>query len=139
MWAFVDALRKIKDGEDSSIFFFLLCHNANVLHINAYFFFLVFWVTTTMAELMVLGFISLLLGVFQTRIEKICISERLANVWLPCKKPDSSSTVTSFASSSFTSSRTQGRRLLAEASAATDFCSQKVTSLKLLLLLLLLL
>ncbi|XP_056161316.1 MLO-like protein 15 [Syzygium oleosum] len=76
-------------------------------------------------ELMVLGFISLLLGVFQTRIGKICISERLANVWLPCKKPDSSSTVTSFATSSFTSSRTQGRCLLAEASVATDFCSQK--------------
>ncbi|XP_056172604.1 MLO-like protein 15 [Syzygium oleosum] len=76
-------------------------------------------------ELMVLGFISLLLEVFQTRIGKICISERLANVWLPCKKPDSSSNVTSFATSSFTSSRTQGRRLLAEASAATDSCSQK--------------
>ncbi|KAK3444357.1 hypothetical protein EUGRSUZ_A00400 [Eucalyptus grandis] len=43
-------------------------------------------------ELMLLGFISLLLAVFQTRIEKICIPERLANVWLPCKKPGPSST-----------------------------------------------
>ncbi|XP_030528095.2 MLO-like protein 15 [Rhodamnia argentea] len=89
MWAFVGALRKIKE------------------------------------ELMVLGFISLLLAVFQNRIGKICISERLANVWLPCKKTDSSSTVTSFTPSPFASSGTQGRRLLAEASAATDYCSQK--------------
>ncbi|KAF8041711.1 hypothetical protein BT93_A0344 [Corymbia citriodora subsp. variegata] len=35
-------------------------------------------------ELMLLGFISLLLSVFQTRIGKICISKRLANAWLPC-------------------------------------------------------
>lgn len=37
------------------------------------------------AELMVLGFISLLLTVAQTRVAKICISESLANTMLPCK------------------------------------------------------
>lgn len=37
------------------------------------------------AELMLLGFISLLLTVAQTRVVKICISESLANTMLPCK------------------------------------------------------
>ncbi|XP_030455960.2 MLO-like protein 15 [Syzygium oleosum] len=75
-------------------------------------------------ELMLLGFISLLLAVFQTRIGKICISERLANVWLPCKKLDSSSTTARF-TNFFRSSEARGRRLLAEAAASTDFCSEK--------------
>ncbi|XP_048127756.1 MLO-like protein 15 [Rhodamnia argentea] len=65
-------------------------------------------------EMMLLGIISLLLAVFQTSIGKICISEHLNNVWLPCKKPDSPSTVA-----------TGGRRLLAIASDTTDYCSQK--------------
>ncbi|XP_056161317.1 MLO-like protein 1 [Syzygium oleosum] len=73
-------------------------------------------------ELMLLGFISLLLAVFQTRIGKICISDRLANSWLPCKKPNSSSTVASFTTSSFASSGARGRRLLAEAS--DTYCSK---------------
>ncbi|KAI6698979.1 hypothetical protein NL676_019098 [Syzygium grande] len=75
-------------------------------------------------ELMLLGFISLLLAVFQTRIGKICIPERLANVWLPCKKLDSSSTTARF-TNFFRSSEARGRRLLAEAAASTDFCGEK--------------
>ncbi|XP_048127344.1 MLO-like protein 15 [Rhodamnia argentea] len=75
-------------------------------------------------ELMLLGFISLLLAVFQTRIGKICIPERLANEWLPCKRRDSSSATARFADF-FPSAGTRGRRLLAEASASTDFCSEK--------------
>ncbi|KAJ8425392.1 hypothetical protein Cgig2_015675 [Carnegiea gigantea] len=38
------------------------------------------------AELMIMGFISLLLTVFQSRIGRICVSEDLANKWLPCEK-----------------------------------------------------
>ncbi|KAI6698980.1 hypothetical protein NL676_019099 [Syzygium grande] len=53
--------------------------------------------------LMLLGLISLLLTVIQNRIGKICISERLDNVLLPCKKPDSSSAVANFTTSSFAS------------------------------------
>ncbi|RXI06648.1 hypothetical protein DVH24_025784 [Malus domestica] len=36
-------------------------------------------------ELMLLGFISLLLTVFQKRITKICVSPRIMVKWLPCK------------------------------------------------------
>ncbi|XP_056161314.1 MLO-like protein 15 [Syzygium oleosum] len=79
-------------------------------------------------ELMLLGLISLLLTVIQNRIGKICISERLDNVLLPCKKSDtsdSSSAVANFTTSSFASSETRGRRLLAAASDTMDYCSQK--------------
>ncbi|GMN51109.1 hypothetical protein TIFTF001_020261 [Ficus carica] len=38
------------------------------------------------AELMLLGFISLLLTVLQDYISKICISERVAETWHPCEK-----------------------------------------------------
>ncbi|KAI6698981.1 hypothetical protein NL676_019100 [Syzygium grande] len=75
-------------------------------------------------ELMLLGFMSLLLPVLQTSIGKICISERLANVWLPCKKLDSSSTTARF-TNFFWSGEARGRRLLAEAAASTDFCGEK--------------
>ncbi|XP_030528208.1 MLO-like protein 15 isoform X2 [Rhodamnia argentea] len=78
-------------------------------------------------ELMLLGFISLLLAVFQVRIGKICISEKLANKWLPCKKEapaEGSGTTAHFLTSFFPSG---GRHLLAEASASasTDYCSSK--------------
>ncbi|XP_056172601.1 MLO-like protein 15 [Syzygium oleosum] len=76
-------------------------------------------------ELMLLGVISLLLAVSQTIIGKICVSEQLSKVWLPCKKPDSSSTVANFTTSSFPSGATRGRRLLAMASNTTDYCGQK--------------
>ena len=35
---------------------------------------------------MLLGFISLLLTVFQDRISTICIAQHLTYDWLPCKK-----------------------------------------------------
>ncbi|KAF4377102.1 hypothetical protein F8388_017506 [Cannabis sativa] len=40
-------------------------------------------------ELMLLGFISLLLTVFQNLISKICIPSHVANDMLPCKRPTS--------------------------------------------------
>ncbi|XP_056161542.1 MLO-like protein 15 [Syzygium oleosum] len=75
-------------------------------------------------ELMLLGFISLLLSVFQTRIGKICISERLANVWLPCHLPaySSSTTTAHFSTDPIASDGHRGRRLLSD---TTDYCSQK--------------
>ncbi|KAI6701787.1 hypothetical protein NL676_010923 [Syzygium grande] len=78
-------------------------------------------------ELMLLGFISLLLTVFQNRINTICISKHSPGKWLPCKKEDDTSTAhfqTSF--SSFTSEN--ARQLLAEASASTDHCDKEVSS-----------
>ncbi|KAL3752895.1 hypothetical protein ACJRO7_000314 [Eucalyptus globulus] len=76
-------------------------------------------------ELMLLGLISLLLTVFQSSIRKICISEQLDNILLPCKKPNPPSAVANFNTSSFASSATRGRRLLAVASDTTDYCSEK--------------
>nr|POF01574.1 mlo-like protein 1 [Quercus suber] len=73
-------------------------------------------------ELMLLGFISLLLTVFQARIAKICIPENLANKWLPCKT-DASSTTTHF-QTLFTSFIP--RRLLAEATTtSTGYCAEE--------------
>ncbi|KAL3531918.1 hypothetical protein ACH5RR_005439 [Cinchona calisaya] len=42
------------------------------------------------SELMLLGFLSLLLAIIQEPISKICISEKLADTMLPCKKQNDS-------------------------------------------------
>ncbi|XP_010559057.2 PREDICTED: MLO-like protein 15 isoform X2 [Tarenaya hassleriana] len=80
-------------------------------------------------ELMLLGFISLLLSVFQGKIEKICISKELSTKFLPCKKPkddnslkDASHFQTLFLSQA---SHLTGRHLLAGDSAAAGYCSAK--------------
>ena len=75
---------------------------------------------------MLLGFISLLLSVSQSRIAKICISKELSEKLLPCKKPkeDKSLNDNSHFQLSFT-----GRHLLAGDSGAGDYCSQKVYNL----------
>ncbi|XP_060962345.1 MLO-like protein 1 [Cannabis sativa] len=76
-------------------------------------------------ELMLLGFISLLLTVFQARIAKICISKEHAKQWLPCSddEDDSSSKTTHHFQTLFTTVP----RLLAEASSSgsDDYCSKK--------------
>lgn len=73
-----------------------------------------------LAELMLLGFISLLLAVFQNRIAEICITKELASKWLPCKKDDEAETKTS---AHFQSSFTHFR-LLAESSDSTASCHE---------------
>lgn len=55
-----------------------------ILFIVLIHYFFVCWV----AELMVLGFISLLLTFGQNYISKMCIPEALADKMLPCKIPD---------------------------------------------------
>nr|AQX37912.1 MLO family protein [Hevea brasiliensis] len=75
-------------------------------------------------ELMLLGFISLLLTVFQGRITSICISEKLANKWLPCKnKSDATGTAHFKAFFSFFPGGS-ARRLLAESSDSASSCSK---------------
>ncbi|OMO53865.1 Mlo-related protein [Corchorus olitorius] len=81
-------------------------------------------------ELMLLGFISLLLTVFQERIAKICIPEDLANKWLPCQKKKFEKTNEHFQtlfSSFLPYYHGNGRHLLAEASASdpAGFCTAK--------------
>lgn len=77
-------------------------------------------------ELMLLGFISLLLTVLQDRIAKICMPKHLANHWLPCKKEDTSSSsfTNHFQKATFITSVGTGRRLLAEAS-GIEYCDKK--------------
>ncbi|GMN36093.1 hypothetical protein TIFTF001_005752 [Ficus carica] len=87
---------------------------------------------------MLLGFISLLLTVFQGSIAKICISEHQAKQWLPCDykhkyddKSSSSSTGSTSTAHFQISTATfllpgLARRLLAEsASSGSDHCSRK--------------
>ncbi|KAI3942961.1 hypothetical protein MKW98_005473 [Papaver atlanticum] len=71
-------------------------------------------------ELMLLGFISLLLTVFQNTISKICISKSLTHHLLPCKKEGLGTSAhyqVGFISGI-------GRKLLAS-SAGNDYCTKK--------------
>ncbi|KAE8683390.1 Tetratricopeptide repeat superfamily protein isoform 1 [Hibiscus syriacus] len=67
-------------------------------------------------ELMLLGFISLLLTVFQESINKICMSSDLADRWLPCREKNG--VIKEHFQTLFSSFHPGGigRRLLAEAS-----------------------
>ncbi|RZC47975.1 hypothetical protein C5167_040909 [Papaver somniferum] len=69
-------------------------------------------------ELMLLGFISLLLTVFQNTISKICIHERWTNHLLPCSKPG----LKEVAHLGFISGI--GRRLLAS-EGNNEYCTKK--------------
>ncbi|KAL6971817.1 MLO-like protein 1 [Sarracenia purpurea var. burkii] len=75
-------------------------------------------------ELMLLGFISLLLTVFQIRINRICIPSHLTDQWLPCKKP-SSSPPKSTSHSQKSIGAAIGRHLLAGDTGAADYCKQQ--------------
>ncbi|KAM7280735.1 hypothetical protein ACFE04_007869 [Oxalis oulophora] len=72
-------------------------------------------------ELMLLGFISLLLTVFQNRISRICVSKDLVNSWLPCNDANDSNE-SKHLQTFFFSTVTGGRRLLSE---TTDYCGPK--------------
>ncbi|KAL5770166.1 hypothetical protein ACOSP7_014320 [Xanthoceras sorbifolium] len=85
-------------------------------------------------ELMLLGFISLLLTVFQGPISKMCISQKYVDNLLPCKPPEAAAeghgsiaTTGSHFQMVFTSSiSSKARRLLAESSASeTGYCAKK--------------
>ncbi|KAL5990709.1 hypothetical protein ACLOJK_011613 [Asimina triloba] len=81
-------------------------------------------------ELMLLGFISLLLTVFQGSISRICIPEHLTRHMLPCKKeklPAAANTAHFQSFFSFSGISSGGRRLLAQVS--EDHCA-KVSSLE---------
>ncbi|CAO2035195.1 unnamed protein product [Urochloa humidicola] len=73
-------------------------------------------------ELMLLGFVSLLLVVFQDLIQKICIDESLMEHWMPCRGGNKASATAHYgASSTFTAG---GRRML-KGGAAFGHCSSK--------------
>ena len=79
------------------------------------------------AELMIMGFISLLLTVFQSRIGRICVSEDLANKWLPCerKKQGQNGNSVSHAITIPQLLHATGRHLLSEEGDPT-YCQQQV-------------
>uniref|UniRef100_A0ACD5UBW6 Uncharacterized protein n=1 Tax=Avena sativa TaxID=4498 RepID=A0ACD5UBW6_AVESA len=78
-------------------------------------------------ELMLLGFISLMLVVSQDLIQKICIDESLMGHWLPCLPGTSAKTahygVSASSSSSSSSLGIGARRLLKGEAAALGHCS----------------
>ena len=83
------------------------------------------------AELMLLGFISLLLTVFQNLISKFCVPEHVMTNMLPCKRTEeegNTTTTTEHFQMSFTTSIFgTARRLLAEsAETQTGYCARKV-------------
>ncbi|XP_078173066.1 MLO-like protein 1 [Carex rostrata] len=73
-------------------------------------------------ELMLLGFISLLMTVFQGRLQYICVDEDIMKHWLPCKQKTAASTK-KLAVDLFTGVYGGARRLLA--SGGSDYCTKK--------------
>ena len=91
-------------------------------------------------ELMLLGFISLLLTAGQSRISKICVPQSVANSWQPCKREEeAAATGTDGDDDSEDIHGTTGRRLLYTesctivrrilAGGGTDECAAKVIKL----------
>nr|XP_023925274.1 MLO-like protein 12 [Quercus suber] len=72
-------------------------------------------------ELMIMGFISLLLIVLQKPITNICIPKSVGATWHPCKKGDKSS-------SAYSDSQNEGRKLLQILD--SDFGSRRMLAVK---------
>ena len=126
--ALVEALEKIKSGTPSCghlVFFsfgikaIYVCSKPNNLFVLFGFF----------EELMLLGFISLLLTVLQDHISDICIPKSIGDSWLPCSKEAKSKS----------ESENKGRKLLGFsdpdfsyrrrlAVKGNDYCSKEVGS-----------
>lgn len=86
-----------------------------------------------LAELMLLGFISLLLTVMKGTISEICIPKAIGNSWLPCDKEFEEEAQKDYDGDhghrrllSFTNlTETSHRRFLAAAAASVDKCAAK--------------
>ncbi|XP_066349288.1 MLO-like protein 1 isoform X1 [Miscanthus floridulus] len=78
-------------------------------------------------ELMLLGFVSLLLVVFQELIQKICIDESLMEHWLPCRGAPAATSASATAHHGVSSSAVinGGRRMLKGGGAAFGHCSSE--------------
>jgi mlo protein len=81
------------------------------------------------AELMLLGFISLLLTVFQGMIRRTCIPERWTFHMLPCEKPDEKAGEAATMEHFVGTLGRIGRRLLQEGTAGAEQCQKKVIRL----------
>lgn len=103
--AMFEALQKLKEG---------LIHNYIYVRLD----WCMNWPASRspcVSELMLLGFISLLLTVFQGLISNICIPDHLSNIMLPCKMETQDHQTT----------KNNGRRLLAEqvSNKCSEVCS----------------
>ncbi|XP_066344208.1 MLO-like protein 1 [Miscanthus floridulus] len=78
-------------------------------------------------ELMLLGFVSLLLVVFQELIQKICIDESLMEHWLPCRGASATTSATATAHHGVSSSAVvvNGGRTMLQGGPASGHCSNK--------------
>ncbi|CAN6171544.1 unnamed protein product [Urochloa humidicola] len=76
-------------------------------------------------ELMLLGFISLLLTVFQGATQKICVRESIMHHMLPCQLPPPPRAGAKYGAAMFTGVLGGARRLLAGGGAADDYCQKK--------------
>jgi mlo protein len=79
-------------------------------------------------ELMVLGFISLLLTVFQGAMGRLCVRRSVMRHLLPCKPPprDAAAETAHFGDAVFTGVLGGARRLLAGGAISGDYCVNKV-------------
>ena len=79
-------------------------------------------------ELMVLGFISLLLIVFQGAMGRLCVRRSVMRHLLPCKPPplDAAAETAHFGDAVFTGVLGGARRLLAGGATSDDYCVNKV-------------
>ena len=75
-----------------------------------------------LTELMLLGFISLLLTVFQGLVSRICIPAYLASIMLPCKK----GTVSASGSEHYSNLTTNNRRRLLSEDTNSGHCLHEV-------------
>jgi mlo protein len=79
------------------------------------------------AELMLLGFISLLLTVFQGSIQRTCIPAGWTDYMLPCQRPEEKAGATEEHFSAAGVFVGIGRRLLSDGNIAVEHCHKKVT------------
>ncbi|PUZ76152.1 hypothetical protein GQ55_1G267000 [Panicum hallii var. hallii] len=78
-------------------------------------------------ELMLLGFISLMLNVFQGATQKICVRESVMHHLLPCPRPPprAPKKAAHYGAAAFTGVLGSARRLLAGGGASSDYCLKK--------------
>ena len=83
------------------------------------------------AELMLLGFISLMLNVFQGATQKICVQESVMRHLLPCTRPPprAAREAAHYGAAAFTGVLGGARRLLAGGGASSDYCLKKVRAI----------
>ena len=78
---------------------------------------------------MLLGFISLMLGVLQGATQKICVKESVMHHLLPCPLPSAGHAGAKYGATMFTGVLGGARRLLSGGSATDDYCLRKVFAL----------